>query len=325
MKWFKHLADSHNDPDLNVAWDKFGDKAVIVFWTTLELYAKEFDKNSTDLEGFIPVTNWFHFQNQTRTKRKSIQNILVFFSEKKRIFWKSSNGYVYIKIPKFVELADNYHRLKGFREKQNDNKLVVIKKENDNKLITSKEVEVEEDKDIKKESIKKENFNFEKFWNLYPKRNGKKVGKQECQIFIKDKIKPNEHEPLLKATGHYANSDEVKRGYARDPIRFLKKDYWQDWVDGSGTKGQVQSAPLPKFNEDTHFKCDRCFQVKRKVDREYIGNEQVCKECLKREKEGGEAFRQSWGKLSESEKQAKLEQLKRVGIQPKEWMIKGGN
>jgi len=71
---------------------------------------------------------------------------------------------------------------------------------------------------------------FDRFWEIYPTRNGKKIGKKECFEFFK-KIPCNEIPSLLIATEHYARSKTVTDGYAKDPIRFLKKDFWKDWLE----------------------------------------------------------------------------------------------
>lgn len=121
---------------------------------------------------------------------------------------------------------------------------------------------------------------FTAFWNLYPKRGNKKVGKKECQDFTMQKIQPEEWESLLKATKNYAESDECKNGYARDPIRFLKKEYWRDWIDVKGIGQRILQKSLPKFDEDKEFLCAECGTVKPKTEREYDkAGRQVCKKC----------------------------------------------
>jgi len=74
-----------------------------------------------------------------------------------------------------------------------------------------------------------ETADFDRFWEIYPTRNGRKIGKKECFEFFK-KIPFEEIPSLLIATEHYANSKTVSDGYAKDPIRFLKKDFWKDWI-----------------------------------------------------------------------------------------------
>lgn len=69
---------------------------------------------------------------------------------------------------------------------------------------------------------------FNAFWSLYPTRNGKKVGKQQAKKMF-DRIKDKDQ--ILVATKHYAVSQQVQRGYGKDPVRFLKDSYWQDWLE----------------------------------------------------------------------------------------------
>lgn len=71
---------------------------------------------------------------------------------------------------------------------------------------------------------------FDIFWETYPKRNGKKVGKQECIVFCKN-FENGDRELIIQAALNYSKSDEAKKGFARDPIRFLKKDWWKDWTE----------------------------------------------------------------------------------------------
>lgn len=72
---------------------------------------------------------------------------------------------------------------------------------------------------------------FQKFWQLYPTRNGKKVGKKECEDYFKQNFNPNDFVPLLIATQNYSNSKTARDNYAKDPIRFIKKDFWRDWIE----------------------------------------------------------------------------------------------
>lgn len=72
---------------------------------------------------------------------------------------------------------------------------------------------------------------FDEFWKLYPRRKGRKVGKAECLEFWKTKVKEVDIPDLLIAVKNYAESDLAKRDFAKDPIRFLKKDYWRDWLE----------------------------------------------------------------------------------------------
>ena len=67
---------------------------------------------------------------------------------------------------------------------------------------------------------------FESFWNLYPKRKGKKVGKQVAlNMFIKLNFQNGEYGDLMRAVRNYSDEE-----YPKDAERFLKNEYWRDWV-----------------------------------------------------------------------------------------------
>jgi len=69
-------------------------------------------------------------------------------------------------------------------------------------------------------------FDFEAFWQIYPKRNGLKVGKQAALEEFKRQIKSQEdYDKLLNATQRYA----IGNHFIRDAVRFLKQAYWKDW------------------------------------------------------------------------------------------------
>ena len=76
---------------------------------------------------------------------------------------------------------------------------------------------------------------FNEFWKVYPPRNGKKLGKGESQkVFMK--LRREELENVVRAVKNYAESNDVQSGIGiRDPKRFLKDDYWKEWVDASRT------------------------------------------------------------------------------------------
>ncbi|HVX15988.1 MAG TPA: hypothetical protein VHC22_32690 [Pirellulales bacterium] len=70
---------------------------------------------------------------------------------------------------------------------------------------------------------------FDLFWNSYPSRRGRKLGKQKCSHLFSSLPRDDQ---LLATTAakNYAASDEAQHGFARDPERFLKADWWRDWL-----------------------------------------------------------------------------------------------
>ena len=85
---------------------------------------------------------------------------------------------------------------------------------------------------------------FDSFWKEYPKRNGRKQGKQTCQNWWNGTGEKYDKEQILAAAKNYAKSDEAKRGYARDPIRFLQAEYWKGWL------GEKTGKEIPTITGD---------------------------------------------------------------------------
>ena len=79
-------------------------------------------------------------------------------------------------------------------------------------------------------SIKKTTSSlFDQFWIEYPKRNGRKVGKQQAaESFAK--LSETDRTLAVRAAKHYATSQQVGEGYAKDAFRFLRSDFWRDWL-----------------------------------------------------------------------------------------------
>ncbi|MCX5804304.1 MAG: replication protein [Proteobacteria bacterium] len=90
---------------------------------------------------------------------------------------------------------------------------------------------------------------FENFWKKYPARNGKVVGKLECLKYLKS-LKFIEWEPLLKAVDNYSQSEKIKEGYTRDPINFLKKDYWRDWLEAEQKERESKFDTPPSISHE---------------------------------------------------------------------------
>ena len=76
---------------------------------------------------------------------------------------------------------------------------------------------------------------FEMFWSHYPARNGRpKVGKQPCLLLFRE-LEESEQAECVHAAKHYAKASKPRSEGSfvpepRDPIRFLKQDWWRAWV-----------------------------------------------------------------------------------------------
>ncbi|MFA5379833.1 MAG: hypothetical protein WC455_29005 [Dehalococcoidia bacterium] len=106
MEWFQHDTGSHDEQDYCDAWELFGDAAVSVFWTTLELYGQKF---STADDGWVTFS-LTHFERKTRRKFKKSEKILEFFQNRSRIYFKKTDLTISIHIPKFIKKASNWSK-----------------------------------------------------------------------------------------------------------------------------------------------------------------------------------------------------------------------
>ena len=67
---------------------------------------------------------------------------------------------------------------------------------------------------------------FAEWWALYPRRNGRKVGKQAAAALFA-KVPVEDRELLMAATVAYAAGCG---DYPKDPERFLRREFWRDWL-----------------------------------------------------------------------------------------------
>lgn len=118
----------------------------------------------------------------------------------------------------------------------------------------------------RKEIEKKRNIRdfFEKFWEIYPKRNGKRIGKAEALRYLQSKITDEEFSLILQAVQNYASSTGCRNGYAKDAIRFLRNDFWRDWIDPEITDptGSLEGAGVYcRLKDDTPIATKKKFEI----------------------------------------------------------------
>lgn len=83
-----------------------------------------------------------------------------------------------------------------------------------------------------------EQESFKRFWDAYPKRNGKKKGKYPCGLWFKA-YTPNPE--TVQGMIDWLTTDKANRRYLGkkgkfyaslpDPIRFLKDKMWEDGIE----------------------------------------------------------------------------------------------
>jgi hypothetical protein len=100
----------------------------------------------------------------------------------------------------------------------------------------------EEKSKEKKSKEEKYKGAFELFWKTYPSRNGKKLekGKTEEAYF---KIHEKHYGNIIRAVRNYAEDKDILQGIGiRDPKRFLKDDYWQEYLSTTPETGNAEKT-----------------------------------------------------------------------------------
>jgi len=106
MRWFKHLIESGDDPDIGAIENEFGFKGYYMFFRILEIMSKEFSVENPGENTFN--FQWFLGRFSRKIDRKMMIKFLDFTSKKERIFYNLNDKEIWLKCPKLKELTDNY-------------------------------------------------------------------------------------------------------------------------------------------------------------------------------------------------------------------------
>jgi len=104
---------------------------------------------------------------------------------------------------------------------------------------------------------------FENWWGIYPSRKGVKCGKQAAkEAFLRVITTLEAYNNLIAATNAYKGSRQLQElDCAKDAERFLKKDYWKDWIPkpapARAAEPKVLSPREEAEKKEPNF-CDKC-------------------------------------------------------------------
>jgi hypothetical protein len=83
---------------------------------------------------------------------------------------------------------------------------------------------------------------FGEFWDAYPARNGKKLGKKLAKMKF-HKLSESDQAKAITAARYYAASRYGRAGFARDAERFLAHEWWRAWLDPETAMAAPPPAP----------------------------------------------------------------------------------
>ena len=104
MKWVMHKTNSRRDPAIKRAMNRWGIAGYGYFWILVELLGENHNENSV---GKLLIS-WVQVQQELHLRRTSVQLLLNFFQEEKKVLWEDKGENVFIYMPKFINYSDTY-------------------------------------------------------------------------------------------------------------------------------------------------------------------------------------------------------------------------
>lgn len=240
--YFKHDYTAHSDPKIEKMlykekWAGYG-----LYWAILEKLAQETDKWTLEC-------NYDSLEFTFRTNKDFIKRVIENYG-----LFEIKDGYFYSK-----RLYQNMLERQEKRKKAQDAAKARWAKEEDKNANAyangdangdangmpgeERRGEERKEEERKKKEIKLEN-EFEKFWDLYQKKDGKpRCFKVWKRLSIKNKTKIFE-----KVENYVKSTPEVK--YRKNPLTWLNGEHWNDEIYSS-----EQTRPKVKITlmQDTNY------------------------------------------------------------------------
>lgn len=122
--------------------------------------------------------------------------------------------------------------------------------EESNKAIEATEVI----KVKKKAKSKAVNYteDFLEFWQIYPQGKYSASKRRTFKAYLKA-LEQFEAEKIKMATGLYANSENVKKGYVFNPVKFLNEGIFESFVETVSNPEKLEQVLLDKINWEHMF------------------------------------------------------------------------
>jgi hypothetical protein len=191
MKWFKHLVESGDDPDIGAAMEEFGFPGYYVFFRTLEVMSREFDVSKPGRNTFNMI--WF-CKRMAKLKQKTVIKILSFYDKKGRIKYKINGKEISLYCPKLKDLADDYtKKMLAIKSGQNPDKIRTKSGKNPSQ-------DKDRDKDKDKESLlgNKDKIKEKKSISLGKSPNYAEVDQKLTQHLIDLMLENNPNSSIIK-------------------------------------------------------------------------------------------------------------------------------
>lgn len=182
------------------------------------------------------VTSLSSLSSKLGISVKKIRLSLSKLKETGEVTIKTTNRYSIITVQNWSEYQNEGKQ----KDKQEDNQRASKGQAKGNQRATTKEV-----KKLRSKEVNTYQSDFEVFWEFYPSRNGKKIGKKKAsELFFS--LSLENKDKILVAVENYARSGQI----AKDPERFIRNDYWMDWMTPATTGNNTRITMTKEGKQD---------------------------------------------------------------------------
>jgi hypothetical protein len=153
MRWFKHMAHSHNDEVLSELMDKFGAEGYGVWWLILEKIAGLMDETPRTFARFS-LKVW---ATSAKVSVKKLQSLVTFLEKSGTFIIKMDGEYLSIDCPNLLKYRDEWTERKSRNENKTPEKLPSHSGETPDyaRARSDTDTDTDTEEDLKKKYIKK--------------------------------------------------------------------------------------------------------------------------------------------------------------------------
>lgn len=224
MKWFKHDSDASIDAKLQILLLDYGAKGYGLYWYCVELIAQGVNENNITFELEHDARIIARNLNLSVQETKDMMEKMI----ELKLFSISQNH----KLACYA-LAKRLDQSMTSNEKMR--KLIADIKENHDAVMTQsiptidkvmqeeKRIEEIREEENRVEEIK----DFDRFWEAYPKKEGKGQAEKAWSKASKSKDFPK-IDFILSAIDRYKQTDKVQKGFIKNPSTWINGKCWLD-------------------------------------------------------------------------------------------------
>ncbi len=221
MRWFKHFSDAAHDEVLSELIDEFGAEGYGAFWLIIEAITTQIQDDPRDYVRYSEK-KW---RKITDISTKKFRKLLSFLQESGKLLVKNSvknnNNYLEIKVPKILQIADEYTKKRIKQEDQTPDKLWSLSG------VTPEKISPRLDKN----GLDKKNiymvFNYWKSILNHPKAKLTKDRETKIRARLKEKYSVDDLKKTIdscKASSYHMGDNEQNKVYDSIELLFRNGD-----------------------------------------------------------------------------------------------------